>query len=225
MHHKVYKDSIVMDMGAKKLNDNRLGKSMDKNWVYQRLNAATASNERGDHDLNPGFRPEVSLRPAAVMVGLVERGDTMNVLLTRRTDNLEHHPGQISFPGGHIEEEDLDATAAAIRETHEETGISPKCIEIIGSLDTYITRTGFSVEPVVGIISPPFDISPDPSEVAEVFEVPLAHFLNPANHQRSERNFEGNMRMFYAMPYGEYYIWGATAGMLFNLYQVLGNEP
>lgn len=180
--------------------------------------------ERGDHDLNPGFMCKGELRPAAVMVGLVERADQVTVLLTRRTDDLEHHPGQISFPGGHIEATDAHAEAAALRETQEETGIDPGHVEIVGRLDTYVTRTGFTIEPVVAFITPPFELSADPTEVAEIFEVPLDHFMDPANHHPHERTFEGKQRRFYAMPYGDYYIWGATAGMLKNLYDVLGSS-
>ena len=216
---------------------------MDLKWVLQRLkNAETTAPSiapennfaigRGDHSLNPemaselkaGIQSGIALRPAAVMVGLLERANGLHILLTRRTDELEHHPGQISFPGGHIEDDDIDATAAAIRETFEETGIGRKNINIIGRLDTYVTRTGFSIVPVIGHIFGSFDLRPDPKEVAEIFEVPLAHFMDPANHQLLQRNFAGNIRKFYAMPYGDYYIWGATAGMLFNLYEVLAIE-
>lgn len=218
---------------------------MDINLVRERLNIAgfgngkTASNEmiRGDHDLNPEFMHErnmglispknlpenlqENLRAAAVMVGLIDRPDGLHVLLTRRTENLEHHPGQISFPGGHIDKVDGDANQAALRETFEETGIGDEHISIIGRLDTYITGTGFSITPIVGFISTPFELVADPIEVAEIFEVPLAHFMDPANHHLHERTFEGVSRKFYAMPYGDYYIWGATAGMLFNLYEAL----
>ncbi|MCK5546688.1 MAG: CoA pyrophosphatase [Rhodospirillaceae bacterium] len=209
---------------------------MDIDIIRDQLSASefntgnSAANEmmRGDHDLNPEFLlddnssiSDDTLRPAAVMVGLVDRPDGLHVLLTRRTENLEHHPGQISFPGGHIDKVDADASHAALRETFEETGIESKHISIIGSLDTYITRTGFSITPIIGFISTPFKLIADPIEVAEIFEVPLAHFMNPANHQLHERTFEGAIRKFYAMPYGDYYIWGATAGMLFNLYEVL----
>jgi len=216
---------------------------MDLKWVLQRLrDAETAApstmpenhsfKERGDHDLNPEMASELesdivsgkTLCPAAVMVGLLERENGLHVLLTQRTDDLEHHPGQVSFPGGHIEDGDIDATAAAIRETFEETGIGQKNINIIGRLDTYVTRTGFSIIPVIGHIFGSFDLRPDPREVAEIFEVPLAHFMNPKNHQLLQKKSEGNIRRFYAMPYEDYYIWGATAGMLFNLYEVLTIE-
>ncbi|MHA1597389.1 MAG: NUDIX hydrolase [Alphaproteobacteria bacterium] len=176
---------------------------------------------RGDHDLNPGTRSDADLVPAAVLVALVEHAHETTVMLTRRTDNLAHHPGQISFPGGHMEAADDSPEETALRETFEETGLARSHIEVIGRLDDYQTRTGFRITPVVATVTPPFDLNPDPTEVAEVFEVPLAFFLDAANHQRHAREFEGRQRQFHAMPYGEYFIWGATAGMLFNLYQIL----
>lgn len=185
-------------------------------------------NIRGDHDLNPDLSPPQSLqtlRPAAVLIALVDRSDGLYVLFTRRTDDLDHHPGQICFPGGHIETTDQDATAAALRETEEEIGLQAKHITILGTLDTYITRTGFSITPVVAGVEPPFDLSPDSREVADVFEVPLAFFRDTNNHQRLQRKFEGHMRSFYAMPYENYNIWGATAGILVNLYQSLVDGP
>ena len=185
-----------------------------------RIAAATA-RVRGDHDLNPDLAPLPPLTPAAVLVPIVDRGGAMTVLLTRRTGHLQVHAGQISFPGGRLEEGDADAVAAALRETEEETGIDRARIEIAGRLDTYQTRTGFEITPFVGFVQPPFTLNPDSFEVAEVFEVPLEFILDPANHQRHmrlERNVE---RYFYVVPYREYYIWGATAGMLVNLYEAL----
>ncbi|MBL4613816.1 MAG: CoA pyrophosphatase, partial [Magnetovibrio sp.] len=187
----------------------------------QRISSTTKFSERGDHDLNPGFRPDSPLRAAAVLVGLVDHGDGLTMLLTQRTDHLQHHPGQVSFPGGHIEDDDADAVAAALRETEEETGLAASHIDVLGRLDTYITRTGFEITPVVALIKPPFSLSPDPHEVAEVFEVPLSFLMNPDNHQRLSREFEGTKRYFYAMPYRNYHIWGATAGMIMDLYQIL----
>lgn len=162
-----------------------------------------------------------TLRPAAVLVPLVERADGMTVLLTRRTDHLHHHAGQISFPGGRLEQDDASAIACALREAEEETGLAPAAVEVLGTLDDYVTITRFAVTPVVGVVTPPFDLRPDPFEVAEVFEVPLAFVLDPANHQKVERTINGQLRPYYAIPYQEYYIWGATAGMLINLSHVL----
>lgn len=198
---------------------------MDIAQIRACLQARRMPDERGDHDLNPDLRPDKPLRPAAILVALVERKTGISVLLTRRAEHLEHHPGQISFPGGHIEASDRDATAAALRETHEEIGIAPEQVEVLGCLNDYVTRTGFHVTPVVGAVRPPLDIRPDSHEVDEVFEVPLAFFLDPANHHQHERLYEGVPRSFYAMPYGDYYIWGATAGMLMDLYRTLKTTP
>jgi 8-oxo-dGTP pyrophosphatase MutT (NUDIX family) len=177
---------------------------------------------RGDHDLNPDLVPKQPLKPAAVLVPLVQRPEGTTVLLTRRTTHLAAHAGQISFPGGGLEECDIDAAACALRETVEEIGLPAERVEIVGRLDTYVVRTGFEVTPVVGLVSPPFELQQDAFEVAEVFEVPLAFVLDPRNHERRTReDFGGVHREFWAMPYGEYFIWGATAGMLVNLYEVL----
>jgi 8-oxo-dGTP pyrophosphatase MutT (NUDIX family) len=166
--------------------------------------------------------PEVKvLRGAAVLVPLVDRPEGLHVLLTQRTDHLAHHAGQVSFPGGRLEDHDDGSVACALREAEEETGLPPGCVDVLGFLDDYVTVTGFRVVPVVGLVSPPFTLRPDPFEVAEVFEVPLDFLLDPANHQRVDRVIEGRSRPFYAMPYGRHYIWGATAGMLINLSRVL----
>jgi len=196
---------------------------MNKDGILKRLQNWQGKDLhiRGDDDLNPGMAPPQTLVPAAVLVGLVDRDDGFHVLLTERAEHLPQHPGQISFPGGRIEDFDVSEEDAALRETKEETGLSGRHIETIGRLDAYRTRTGFRITPVVGLISPPFEIKPDTREVASVFEVPLAFFLNPENHQRLRRPFDGVMREYYAMPYDDYYIWGATAGMLVNLYEIL----
>ena len=177
--------------------------------------------ERGDHSLNPGLEPMLPLRPAAVLVPLIDREGGFTVLFTRRTAHLAHHAGQISFPGGHIEPDDGGPIETALRETEEEVGLHRRHVRILGRLDTYITRTGFVVTPVVGLVQPPFATAPDPNEVDEVFEVPLSFLLDSANHQRCSAEFEGVTRYFYAMPYNDYYIWGATAGMVVNLWQLL----
>mgnify|MGYP001577837423 FL=1 len=179
---------------------------------------------KGDHDLNPGMGIRAALRPAAVLVPIVLREEGLTVLFTRRTDHLAHHAGQISFPGGHIEEGDPEPAAAALRETEEEVGLDRRHVRVIGRLDRYVTRTGFDVTPVVGLVTPPFAVTPDPTEVAEVFEVPLAFLLDPANHKRMSRDVEGVARHFYAVPYGDYFIWGATAGMVMNLYEFLRRD-
>ncbi len=180
---------------------------------------------RGDHDLNPGMPPPAELREAAVLVPLVERPDGLTVIFTRRTAHLASHAGQVSFPGGHTEEEDASPEDAALRETEEEIGLHRRHIEPIGRLDTYITRTGFRVTPVVGLVKPPFDLAPDPEEVAELFEVPLAVILAPDMPKRESRDLFGVPRSFYVFPWRGNSIWGATAGMLVNLRDVLGEEP
>ncbi len=163
-------------------------------------------------------------RPAAVLVPVVLRPERLAVLLTRRTDHLHHHPGQISFPGGRVEKADVSAVMTALRETEEETGLDPERIELLGELPDYFTGTGFRITPVVGLVHPPFELKLDAFEVAEAFEVPLAHFLDPANHQRHSMEYQGRMRQYYAMPYDEHFIWGATAGILVSLYRFLGGE-
>ena len=174
-----------------------------------------------DFDLDPAgadLRPANGLKPAAVLVPLVER-DELTVLLTRRTEHLRAHAGQISFPGGRVEADDRDAVDTALREAEEEIGLAPNNVEVAGFLDTYETRTGFHITPVVGFVTPEFELALDRYEVAEAFEVPLDFLFDPANHQRHSRVYNGARRYYFAMPYGEYYIWGATAGMLMNLYR------
>jgi len=180
---------------------------------------------RGDHDLNPGETPpSAALRPAAVLVPLIERAEGMTVLLTQRTAHLSAHAGQISFPGGRIEEADADAVAAALRETEEEVGLPRELVSVIGRLDTYITGTGFEITPIVGIVAPLYTLALDPYEVAEAFEVPLDYVLDRNNHNRTERESAGRTRVFFVLPYQGRNIWGATAGMLVNLAEVLNPE-
>jgi 8-oxo-dGTP pyrophosphatase MutT (NUDIX family) len=182
---------------------------------------ADVLGERGDHALNAGMHPILPLKPAAVLVPVVDRPEGLTLLFTQRTSHLAHHAGQVSFPGGHIEADDGGPAETALRETEEEIGLHRRHVEIIGHLDTYVTRTGFVVTPVVGIVTPPFNLTLDAHEVSEVFEVPLSHFLDPTNHHRCSALFDGQTRHFYAMPYGTHFIWGATAGMLIDLYQIL----
>jgi len=153
-------------------------------------------------------------------VPVVTRDRELSVLFTRRTAHLHDHAGQISFPGGRAESEETPLDTA-LRETEEEIGLHRQHVEILGTLNDYTTVTGYRVTPVVGLLRPPFDLAPDDFEVAEVFEVPLAFLLDPTNHQRNQLVHDGIRRHYYAMPYGAYYIWGATAGMLMNLYRFL----
>lgn len=177
----------------------------------------------GDHGLNPGARPlrEGPLTPAAVLVPLIDYPDQIKVLLTRRTAHLSNHSGQISFPGGRWELGDADLVACALRETEEEIGLHRRFVSVLGALGPYQTVTGFAVTPVVGLVHPGFELKVDPGEVAEAFEVPLAFLLDPANHHRHSGIFNGTERQWWAMPWGDYYIWGATAGMLHELYRRL----
>jgi len=198
-------------------------KKLNKEDIRKSLNASPSRplDTRGDDDLNPGMAAPEQLTKAAVLVGLVARKNGLTVMLTERADHLSHHPGQISFPGGRVEPHDASFEATALRETSEEIGLDECHIEILGRLDLYNTRTGFQIIPVVGLITPPFELTRDADEVADIFEVPLNFFLNADNHQRQSRQFKGALREFYAMPYQDRYIWGATAGMIVNLYDVL----
>lgn len=176
---------------------------------------------RGDAEMSPetaGFLARwAMLRQAAVLVGIVLR-DPLTVLLTQRTEHLPSHAGQIAFPGGKIEPDDDGALGAALREAEEEIGLSHSYIHPLGYLDTMLTGTGFAITPVVATIEPGFTLTPDPSEVALAFEVPLAFLMDEANHQLHSRITERGERTFYTMPYENRKIWGATAGMLKNLY-------
>jgi 8-oxo-dGTP pyrophosphatase MutT (NUDIX family) len=161
------------------------------------------------------------LTPAAVLFPIVRRGDEPTVLLTQRTAHLKDHPGQISFPGGRRESADPSPAHTALREASEEIGLDSAHIDILGYLPEYLTATGFRVTPVVAMVTPPFDLQLDAFEVAEAFEVPLAFLLDPANHQRHSLHYRGKLRHYFAMPYGEYFIWGATAGIIMSLYRAL----
>ena len=172
---------------------------------------------------------ERAMRRAAVLVPLVRRPEGLAVLLTKRTDHLNDHAGQISFPGGRTDPEDADAIATALREAREEVGLVADEIEVIGVLPTYTTVTAYEVTPVVGLLDAPRALALDPFEVAEVFEVPLAFLMDPANHHRHAVEFQGLSRRFISMPWGAdasgepYFVWGATAAMLRNLYGFLAH--
>ena len=186
----------------------------------------------------PAWQPEIKVErrlidraaaPASVLIAIVLR-DELTVLLTQRTDHLTDHPSQISFPGGRVEPSDADETATALREAQEEIGLDPAWVEVLGSLPTYTTGTGFVVTPIVGLVRPGFAMEADPHEVAEVFEVPLGWLMNPSNHQRHAIEIEGVRREFLSIPWPgidaegrprRYFIWGATAAMLRNLYRFL----
>ena len=147
--------------------------------------------------------------------------DELTVLFTQRTTHLRAHSGQVSFPGGRAEPEDPTPEFTALRETHEEIGLPPERVEVLARMPEYLTRTGYRVTPVVGLVLPPFELVPDSREVDSVFEVPLAFLLDPANHRRETRELAGKAVGFWVLQYGERRIWGATAGMLMNLYRML----
>jgi 8-oxo-dGTP pyrophosphatase MutT (NUDIX family) len=174
-----------------------------------------------DFALNDLDVPPVELRAAAVLVPLVDRVGVLSVLLTQRTEDMPSHAGQIAFPGGRKQVEDDSLVITALRETEEEVGIDRSYVDVVGPIDTYITRTGYAVTPIVGFVRPSFTLKRDPREVADIFEVPLDFFLDPANHHVHSRTWQGRERRYYAMPYGERYVWGATAGMIKNLYHIL----
>lgn len=177
--------------------------------------------ERGDHDLNKDQPLDLFQkgppRPAAVLVPIVARAEGATVLLTRRADQLANHSGQVAFPGGKIEPAE-SPLAAARREAGEEIGLQPECMQPLGYLDLYQTGSGFRIVPVVAFVTPDASCRPDPREVAEIFEVPLDFLMQRDNHQMHSRQWRGLTRRYYAMPFGEYYIWGATAGIIRNLY-------
>lgn len=176
----------------------------------------------GDHILNPSVRLSgdgIRLKDAAVLVPVIDDGDDARVIFTQRTKTLRNHSGQISFPGGGIDAQDRSPEEAALRETEEEIGVSRRFIETVGRMPDYISGTGFRIKPVLAVVRPGFTLTPNPAEVDEVFEVPLSFLMNPANHSRGSRMFQGRERFFYEMPYGERYIWGITAGIVRSIYE------
>ena len=176
-----------------------------------------ASGPSSDYDLDPAGAPAVPapLRPAGVLAGF--HIDDGRLVLTKRASGLRHHPGQIALPGGKVDANDADETAAALREAHEEVGLDPAQVQVIGSLPPHRTVTGFSVTPVLGIIRGPFRPIPEPGEVDEVFTLPFAHISDPARYRVERRRWLGGWRSYYAAPCGPYYLWGATARMLLEL--------
>lgn len=175
-----------------------------------------SSGETSDFDLNPAFQPppERKLRPAAVLLAF-EPG--RGVWLTKRSSHLKHHPGQIAFPGGKLDPGDASLEAAALREAQEEIGLPPDCVHVFGKLPPHETVTGFLVTPFVGHVHRPFAAQPEAGEVEEVFTVPLHHLIDEGNYQIQSRRWQGQMRRYYTVPWGPYYIWGATARILYGL--------
>ncbi|KQV78755.1 CoA pyrophosphatase [Rhizobacter sp. Root1221] len=212
--------------------------SVDHHLPAVTLGELQAATLRARFRAPPEWAPEIVLEKrfndrvpahASVLVPLVQR-DELTVLLTQRTAHLTDHPGQISFPGGRAEPEDVNEVATALREAQEEIGLAPQYVDVLGQLPTYTTGTGFIVTPVVALVRPGFSIQADPFEVAEVFEVPLAFLMDPANHRWHAAEFAGRRREFLSMPWNgsgadghprHYFVWGATAAMLRNLYRFL----
>lgn len=185
---------------------------------------AGADEDRGDHTLNPhiaSLGAARTYRHAAVLIPVVDRSPGATVILTQRTAHLRTHSGQVAFPGGSIDPQDASPEAAALRETAEEIGLGAGHIAVQGRLPDYRTGSGYRITPVLATVSAPFDLAINPDEVADVFEVPLAFLMNPANHRRESRVWEGHERYFYTMPYGDHFIWGATAGIIRSLYERL----
>jgi len=204
--------------------------------LRQQLRERLATRSFGDSDLRlgafsratlerlRGLMPAQPMR-AAVLIPLVDRGEELTVLLTRRASDLKHHAGQISFPGGRMEPGDRDAVAAALRETEEEIGLRPEFIEVIGRLPDHVVISGYRVTPIVGLVRPGFELVLDPKEVFATFEAPLRHLLDPATHARRSHQIGEELLETFELPWGEHNIWGATAGMLLTLIEVLGGSP
>ncbi|MEL6800796.1 MAG: CoA pyrophosphatase [Pseudomonadota bacterium] len=186
--------------------------------LRDRLHTALARSggASSDFDLNPDVvLPEGrKLRDAGVLVGVQWLDGAAQLVLTKRSSRLKHHPGQIAFPGGKVDAGDADVVDAALREAEEEIGLPRARVDVLGTLPSHETVTGFQVTPVLGWIDGPFDIRPEPGEVEEVFFAPLAHVIDPTNFSVQGRRWRGTRRYYYTVPWGPYYIWGATARML-----------
>ncbi|TPW31849.1 CoA pyrophosphatase [Martelella alba] len=185
---------------------------------------AEAWRDHGDHRLNPDLLDgleTIALRDAAVLVPVIDDGAEARVIFTRRTTKLRKHSGQISFPGGSIDPEDASPEAAALRESEEEIGLLRNFVEPLARMPHYFAGTGFKITPVLSLVRPGFSLTLNPDEVAEVFEVPLSFIMNPANHQMGHAVLAGHDRQFYEMIFGEYRIWGITAGIIRTIYERL----
>jgi 8-oxo-dGTP pyrophosphatase MutT (NUDIX family) len=192
----------------------------------ERRNASAGDDdgEYGDHRVNPALRSLIvrdGLRDAAVLIPVVDHRDGATIILTKRTEKLRTHSGQIAFPGGSVDPSDTSPQDAALRETEEEIGLDRSFVKVIGRLPDYVSGSGFRVAPVIGIVRPGFLLTLNADEVDNAFEVPLAFLMNEANHGRESREWQGHMRRYYVMPYGDHYIWGLTAGIIRELYERL----
>ena len=182
----------------------------------------------GDHTFNPEITDmfmAIERKPAAVLIPIVRREPGATMLFTQRTDNLSSHPGQVAFPGGKIDDSDISAEAAALREAEEEIGLKPEDVEMIGRAPDYLTGSGYHIAPVLGLVKPDARFTLNEHEVSDIFEVPLSFLMDPANHVIGSRVWQGVRRTYYEMPYQDRYIWGVTAGMVRILYERLyGDE-
>ena len=182
-----------------------------------RLADAPDDEAWGDHKLNPGTRDAIvreGLRAAAVLIPVVDHADGATMLLTRRTEKLKSHAGQVAFPGGRIDPEDESAEAAALREAEEEIGLDRSFVEIVGRLPDYYSGSGYRIAPILSVVRPGFSLTINPDEVDVAFEVPLGFLMDTSNHTRESRMWQNVERHFYTMPYGDKYIWGVTAGII-----------
>lgn len=178
----------------------------------------------GDHSFNPDLTDHIlgqTLRDAAVLIPVVDHPDGATMILTKRSEALRTHSGQIAFPGGRVDPEDASPEDAALREAQEEIGLSPRLVDVIGRMPPYVSGSGFRIVPVFGIIRPGFSLAINRAEVDSAFEVPLSFLMDPTNHTRNSRIWQERERFFYEMPFGDRYIWGVTAGIIRTLYERL----
>lgn len=190
----------------------------------RRQNVFEPDADYGDHRLNPDLRHLIvrpNLRDAAVLIPVVDRGEEANVLLTKRTEKLRSHSGQVAFPGGAIDPTDASPEDAAVRETLEEIGLGFSDIEVVGRMPDYVSGSGYRIAPVLGIVRPDYLLTINEDEVDDAFEVPLSFLMDPANHRRESRVWQEKERFYFTMPFGERYIWGVTAGIIHTLYERL----
>jgi len=184
--------------------------------AHKRLPGEAAASD-GDFVLNPEFREAIrsnAIKPAAVLIPILERAEGLSVVLTKRHDDLKAHSGQVAFPGGKIDAEDAGVEAAALREAHEEVGLDPARVQVLGRLPDYYSGSGYRIAPVVGLVAGEARFIANPAEVDFIFEVPFAFLMDKANHRTGSRELGGRRRFYLEMPYGEHYIWGVTAGII-----------
>jgi len=215
------RDSIRARIQARNAGDARQAWRDVTALAEQEPNANVPGSYRDDRDAAEVFGMTGPITPAAVLVALIERAAGMTVLLTRRTESLSSHGGQISFPGGRAEQGDAAPVSTALRESEEEIGLAPARVEILGRLANYVVGTGYRITPVVGFVDPPRRFVRDEREVAEIFEVPLDLVMRPDNYHREHMRIKNVDRSYDVLPYGEYRIWGATAAILANLRDTL----